>query len=252
MNAEICRAQSKAIQDALALPLPPIGVAFSDSPPPSVPPFEGRVAAGCVFWERAAQGPIVTTAADHDMCSIGIYTHSLSGAPPKHGPELETVLKVLNDLQYVRSEDLPQIPVLHKEAKYVVYAPLDEMPVEPDAVLVFCNASQSLVMSEAVQQVEAGAPPAMGRPACAVIPQVVNSSRAALSLGCCGARAYLETLTDDIALWALPGSRLADYVDRLTILAQANKVLSIFHQLRKQDVAGGSTPTYAESLARMQ
>jgi uncharacterized protein (DUF169 family) len=217
-----------------------------------MPLFGGRVAAGCVFWERAAQGPIVTAARDHDMCSIGIYTHNLAGAPPKHSPELETVLKVLNDLEYVRSEDLAQIPVLNRSAKYVIYAPLDEMPVPPDAVLVFCNASQSLVMSEAVQQVEAGVAPVMGRPACAVIPQVVNNSRAAMSLGCCGARAYLESLTDDIALWALPGPRLAQYVERLSILAHANKVLSIFHQLRKQDVAAGSTPTYAESMARLQ
>jgi uncharacterized protein (DUF169 family) len=252
VNSEICRAQSTALRDALALSRTPIGVAFSEAPPVAVPLFEGRVAAGCVFWERAAQGPIVTTATDHDMCSIGIYTHNLSGAPAKHGPELETVLKVLNDLQYVRSEDLAQIPVLHQSAKYVIYAPLDEMPAPPDAVLVFCDASQSLVMSEAVQQVESGAAPAMGRPACAVIPQVVNNSRAALSLGCCGARAYLDTLTDDIALWALPGTRLAEYADRITILARANKILSIFHQLRKQDVAAGSTPTYAESMARMQ
>ncbi len=243
---------ARALQRALDLPQPPIGVAFADTAPDGVPHFEHRVAAGCVFWERAAQGPIVTSARDHDMCSIGVYTHNLAGAPPKHGPELEAVLQVLNGLEYVRSEDIAQIPVLRRSARYVIYAPLAEMPVPPDAVLVFCNASQSLVMSEAVQQVEAGVAPAMGRPACAVIPQVVNSSRAALSLGCCGARAYLDTMTDDIALWALPGPQLAQYVGRLTALAQANKVLSIFHQLRKQDVAAGSEPTYAESLARMQ
>ena len=243
---------ASALQRALDLSRPPIGVAFTDTAPDSVPHFGGRVAAGCVFWERAAQGPIVTSAPDHDMCSIGVYTHNLAGAPHKQGPELETVLKVLAGLEYVRSEDIAQIPVLKTSAKYVVYAPLAEMPVPPDAVLVFCDAGRSLLMSEAVQQVEAGAAPAMGRPACAVIPQVVNSSRAALSLGCCGARAYLDTMTGDIALWALPGPQLAQYVGRLTALAQANKVLSIFHQLRKQDVASGSEPTYAESLARLQ
>ena len=35
--------------------------------------------------------------------------------------------------------------------------------------------------------------PAMGRPACAVVPQAINSGQAALSLGCCGARAYLDS-----------------------------------------------------------
>jgi hypothetical protein len=39
--------------------------------------------------------------------------------------------------------------------------------------------------------VEGGSPPAMGRLACAIMPQVGNTGRSALSLGCCGAGAYL-------------------------------------------------------------
>lgn len=54
------------------------------------------------------------------------------------------------------------------------------------------NANQTLILSEATQQVEKQNPPAMGRPACAVVAQVMNTGRAALSSGCCGARAYLD------------------------------------------------------------
>jgi hypothetical protein len=45
------------------------------------------------------------------------------------------------------------------------------------------------------------ASPATGRPACAVIPQVLNCGKATLSLRCCGARAYVDVLTDSVALW---------------------------------------------------
>jgi hypothetical protein len=80
---------------------------------------------------------------------------------------------------------------------------------------------------------------------------VANSGRAALSLGCCGARAYLDALTDDIALWALPGARIAQYVEKVEKLSKANDLLTTFHTRRRQDVADGQTPTYGESLARL-
>ena len=65
----------------------------------------------------------------------------------------------------------------------------------------------------------------MGRPACAVVPQVMNTGRAALSLGCCGARAYLDRLTDDVAIFAIPGAKLEAYTRRIESLAKANAVL---------------------------
>jgi uncharacterized protein (DUF169 family) len=109
-----------------------------------------------------------------------------------------------------------------------------------------------LILSEASQQVEGDLPPAMGRPACAIVPQAYNTGRAALSLGCCGARAYLDELTDDVALWAIPGSKLELYVERIAALAQANAVLTTFHQVRRKDVEDGKSPTIKESLAAME
>src|SRR5712692_6436208 len=108
-----------------------------------------------------------------------------------------------------------------------------------------------LILSEASQQVEGGLPPAMGRPACAIVPQAKNTGRAALSLGCCGARAYLDVLTDDVALWAIPGSKLDLYAERIAVLAKANAVLATFHQVRRKDVEDGKSPTIKESLAAM-
>jgi uncharacterized protein (DUF169 family) len=117
--------------------------------------------------------------------------------------------------------------------------------------VLFVRASQTLILVEAAEGVDHGAPPAMGRPACAVVPQVVNSGRAALSLGCCGARAYIDAMTDDVAIFAMPGGRLAEYAARVTELARANAVLGTFHRLRRGDVEAGGRPTIPESVARL-
>ena len=68
-------------------------------------------------------------------------------------------------------------------------------------------------------------------------------------MGCRGARAYLDVLTDEVALWAIPGTKLDLYVERIATLAKANAVLTTFHQMRRDDVEDGKIPTIKESLA---
>ena len=92
----------------------------------------------------------------------------------------------------------------------------------------------------------------MGRPACSIIPQALNTGRSALSLGCCGARAYLDVLADDVALYAIPGATLSAFADRIAALAGANTILTKFHQIRRQDVEAGKSPTIQESLAALE
>jgi hypothetical protein len=107
------------------------------------------------------------------------------------------------------------------------------------------------VLSEALTRVDGATPLAMGRPACALIPQVRNSGRSAASLGCCGARSYLDMLNDDVALWGLFGEKLELYVNEIEAFAKANTVLSRFHQRRRADIESGSAPTVQESLNRI-
>jgi uncharacterized protein (DUF169 family) len=90
----------------------------------------------------------------------------------------------------------------------------------------------------------------MGRPACAVIPQVLNHGHAALSLGCCGARAYLDALSDSVAMWAFPGGKLDQYCEQIAVLARANKTLTAFHARRREDVESGQRPSVRQSLER--
>jgi uncharacterized protein (DUF169 family) len=242
---------AKRLQDTLGLEQPPIAICLTDGAPEGVSMWSGPTPAGCRFWQEAATRVFATAAADHERCAIGQYTHGLEMSPGA-AADLQDTLKVLADLTYVRPEDLAAIPVLEKTAKCVVYGPLGEVPLAPDVVLLFVRANQTLILSEASQQTEGGLPPAMGRPACAVVPQARNTGRSALSLGCCGARAYLDVLTDDVALYAVPGKSVEAFAERVAALAKANGVLTKFHQIRRRDIEGGATPTIPESLARMQ
>ena len=90
----------------------------------------------------------------------------------------------------------------------------------------------------------------MGRPACAIVPQAYNTGRSALSLGCCGAHLYGRA---DERRGALGNSwfQTRTLRERIAALAQANAVLTTFHQVRRKDVEDGKSPTIKESLVAM-
>jgi uncharacterized protein (DUF169 family) len=244
------RATAEVLTESLTLLQPPVAICFADSIPAGVDTAVNRVPAGCRFWEDATHKSFVTTPVDHSLCAIGVHTHNLQ---PSSGyqADLGDALRVFNELGYVREEDIPSIPVLQSRHQYVVYSPLAETPLPPDVVILFVNASQTLILTEATQQVENQTPPAMGRPACAIVPEVMNTGRAALSLGCCGARAYLDILTDGIAAFAIAGLKLDAYAQRIQALAKANSILSKFHQIRRREIAAGQTPSVSDSLAAL-
>ena len=243
--------QAAQLIASLELSLPPIAVALRDAVPDGIQEFDGSVPAGCVFWQEAAKRTFATSAKHHALCSIGIHTMNLSDAPASQPDELGAALEAMMGLDYVREEEVAAIPVAQREAKHALYGPLADFPTEPDVVLLFANSRQGLVLSEALARVDGGVPPAMGRPACAAVPQALDHGVAAMSLGCCGARAYLDVLSDDVAMWALPGSRLEQYCGQIAGFANANRTLAMFHERRRADVESGERPTVQESLQRL-
>jgi len=242
---------SEQLIRALALTLAPVAVSFPADAPAGVARFEGVVPAGCVFWQHATQRVFVTTAKDHALCPIGVHTHHLENPVPAHRAELAEALKTMTELDYVRADEVAAIPVIKRENRFVMYGPLAEFPAKPEVVLIFAHARQGLVLSEALARVDQSLAPAMGRPACAALPQALNGGSAALSLGCCGARAYLDALTDSVTLWVLPGAKLDRYCAEIVSLARANQTLATFHTRRREDVKAGQQPTMKESLKRL-
>jgi uncharacterized protein (DUF169 family) len=236
---------------SLKLTRAPIAIAFSAAAPDNIPSYDSVAPAGCVFWQEAATRTFVTSAKDHALCSIGVHTHHLAQPARTYLTELGEALKAMCDLDYVRPDEVATIPVIKQEVKHVVYGPLAQFPLFPEVIILFAHAQQGLILSEAVTRVDKGIPPAMGRPACAMVPQVLNRGNAAMSLGCCGARAYLDTLTDDVAMWALPGGKLEQYHSEIAALARANQTLTAFHTRRREDIEAGKQPTVRQSLERL-
>lgn len=117
--------------------------------------------------------------------------------------------------------------------------------------MLFAHASQGLIIAEAIARIDDAVPATLGRPACALLPQVINSGRSASSLGCCGARAYLDALDESTTLWALHGAKLEQYAEAIETFASAKETLRQFHEMRRADVAAGGTPSVEESLARL-
>jgi uncharacterized protein (DUF169 family) len=242
---------AQRLSDSLDLVHAPVSIAFTDSIPAGVDCHNDRVPAGCSFWKDGAVRTFATSADDHASCAIGMYTHNLERSAV-HQAELADALAIFRDLGYVNEADLPLIPVLQAQPAHVIYGPLSKTQLRPAVVLLFVNAQQALIATEAAQQIEERILPAMGRPACAVIPLVANTGRAAISFGCCGARAYLETLTPDLSIFAIPGSKLDLYAERIQSLARSNATLSKFHQLRRSQIEAGLVPTVKESLAALK
>lgn len=239
---------SDCLVRSLALATRPVAVTFSRERPPDVREPSGPVPAGCSFWELGSRQTLATSAKHHEFCSIGIHTHNLANAPPSYQHELETALGAMQGLDYVRPAEVEALPVMALRNEHVVYGPLEDATKRPSVVLIFATAAQGLVLAEAVARVDGKTPPAMGRPACALIPQVLNSSQSGSSLGCCGARAYLDVLADDITVWGLLGERLEQYVLEVERLSKANSVLRRFHELRLAAIESGDAPTVEQSL----
>lgn len=242
---------ARRVSTALGLRRTPVAVSFSDNMPANHVRPTQAVSAGCQFWELGMNLAVTTDATDHKHCAIGIHTHNLKAAPQSQNAELSATLAAMQGLDYVREDEVAQIPVLNSPAKYASYLPLKQCNVKPALVLLFANGAQGLTITEAIARVDGAVPLSLGRPACALVPHVVNSGLSAASLGCCGARAYLDELDDSTTIWALNGEKLSQYCEAIETLSKANDVLSSFHTRRRQDIEKGQSPTVNESLNRL-
>jgi len=136
-------------------------------------------------------------------------------------------------LQYIRMEEIPQIPQRRSPMRIASYAPLDAATFRPDAVLVRGSARAIMLLAEAASA--AGAPVhegVMGRPTCAFIPVTADAGKAAASAGCIGNRVYTG-LRDDEMYFSIPGGRLDAVVSKLETIANANRELESFHRNRQ-------------------
>jgi len=98
--------------DLLHLTSTPVAITFTDVAPAGVAHVEPTEPAGCGYWRRAANGEtFFTVADDHKRCPVGAHTHNvpLSAAEQQ---ELMGLVQTMVGLQYLKIEEVPQIPFL--------------------------------------------------------------------------------------------------------------------------------------------
>jgi uncharacterized protein (DUF169 family) len=227
------RTAGRRMTELLGLTTAPVAVSFTAAAPAGVARVSKAGPAGCAYWKQAAEGAVFyTEAADHYNCPVGSYTHGVA-LPPERGKELEGVVGTMVGLQYIRMDEVAALPRRSEPFRVAVYAPLAQVPVPPDVVLVRGHARQIMLVAEAALAAGlAGDGAAMGRPACAMIPAVLGGPGGVTSLGCIGNRVYTG-LGDDELYFTIPGPRVGDVVERLETVMSANRELEAYHQGRR-------------------
>lgn len=237
MQAELIT-QGTKIQELLGLKQPAVAIAFRDTAPADIPRVTAQAPAGFGYWKLAAEGQtFYTEASDHYTCPVGAHTHGVE-LPPQVATELNGLVQTMVGMQYLTMADIPMIPRRQGAFRVALYAPVTKATFAPDLVLIRGTVRQLMLLAEAAQSAGiAGGNATMGRPTCAVIPETLQSGQTASSFGCIGNRVYTG-LGDDEGYYTIPGAKLADVVDKLSIIAEANRQLEAFHRSR----AGTATP----------
>ena len=229
-NAKI----AETLTNRLRLDRAPVALGFVDGRPAGVPDITSAAPSACTFWRRAEQELFYAGPADHYECPVGAMTMGFP-LPPEQGPRAEQLVGTMVELGYFGLDEVAHLPGVKKPHQGVVYGPLAGFPLAPDAVIVQATPFQAMVLAEASEGTvlrEAPGLAAMGRPACAALARAENESAVTLSLGCIGARTYVE-LADDRALLILPGAALERTIERLPTLVQANETLAGYHAEKK-------------------
>jgi uncharacterized protein (DUF169 family) len=230
------RTVERQLSGALGLQRRPVAVAFRSTPPPGVPRFSGVEPSGCSFWRLAmSEKTFYTVPADHHNCPIGSYTHNIA-LPAERAKELEQTLGLMVDLGYLRMEEVPGIPRLPTAPGAVVYAPLGDIPVDPDVVLVAGRPGRVMLLQEAALRAGIASPaPLFGRPTCMALPASLAQGVIATT-GCVGNRVYTDLGEDELYV-VVPGKDVARVAAEAQTIANANLKLAEYHQGRRQALA---------------
>jgi uncharacterized protein (DUF169 family) len=200
----------------------PVGWARLATVPADLARAGGPLVAACRLWQIGADRVVVADS-EHGACVIGRLTMGFADSLPDDDPTLGAMLEVA----YIDVAEVPSLPRLPRGHAGIVYGPLDELPVEPEAVLLQATAEQAMILTEALGLARLDAPglPMMGRPTCAAIPAALEAAAARGSLACTGARLYAGFDPGDV-LVVLPAALLDGLSARLEAAVRANAAVA--------------------------
>jgi uncharacterized protein (DUF169 family) len=217
------------LTDALHLSAAPLAITFSDAPLPGVAMFDdpmpepqpdgrtGRVAAGCVFWMKAADRTFSTVAEDHGNCSVGSLTHGFKTLDEVAG---NSDVAALLETGWVTMDVVPQIPVVHEKPGAVTYGPLAQTPVDPDVVFLRVNGRQMMVLSDAIPGLRIE-----GKPQCHIVAIAKDEGVPAASVGCALSRVRTGMQPTEMTC-AIPAASLPEVLASIVRNAGADSAVA--------------------------
>ena len=223
------RALADSLSKALHLAVAPIGISFTAEAGAGVAAFDepmsepaadgraGRVAAGCVFWVRAAERSFTTAPADHGNCSVGRYTHGLASLEEVAG---NGDVAALLESGWVTPEAVGGIPAISERPEMVTYGPVAEASVAPDVVLLRVNGRQMMVLSDAVPGLRIE-----GKPQCHIVAIAKEQGEVAASVGCALSRVRTGMAATEMTC-AIPAVKLSDVVAAIERNAMADATVA--------------------------
>ena len=224
--------KTRELEELLGLRHSAVAVTFQESPPEGVERVDRPALSGCSYWKYASEGQkFYTRAEDHYNCPVGAYTHGVD-LPPERMKEFEGLVGTMVELSYLGADEVPWIPKRDEPFRFAVYAPLADADDVPDVVLLHGNARQLMLFAEAVHAAGITVDSKLvGRPTCAVIPEVMRSRGCVANLGCIGNRDYTD-LGDNELYFAVPGNLIDALIEKLEKIVHANRELETFHRSR--------------------
>ena len=221
--------QTRRLIEYLQLEHMPVGLAFVEEVPEGIQHQETPVPSACTFWRLGEKGVFYATGDDHQECPIGMMTMGF-GMSPEAQKRAGALVQNMANVQYFSPAEVSALPIVKKPHQSIIYGRLDEFPVEADVVLCVLNNQQSMLVAEALGSVNwlEGGQSAFGRPTCAVIPRTMQTGKTSMSFGCVGARTYMGLTSSELVL-AVPAQKLAELIERLQTIVEANAALAPYH-----------------------
>ena len=225
-----CNHIASDLQERIPLEKPPIGLAFVDEQPSGVSRTGKAVPSSCAFWKEAETDVFYAAAEDHYNCTLGTMVMGFE-LPEEQMNTLMTEVGMMCEMEYVREEEVPNVPKVEKQSSGIVYGPLGQMPVDPDVVLLWVKPMHAMVVNETAGQMNWAASPAgvYGRPGCAAIPVALSQGKVSQSFGCTGMRIN-SGISDEYMLMAVPGDKVESLAESLSQVTDVHSKLTAHYE----------------------
>ena len=227
-----CSQIASLLKETLGLQRIPIGLSFTHEAPKDIPRLDELVPSACAMWTLAETKLFFAPASSHYHCPLGAMVMGFD-LPDEQTALLQDELGMMCGVNYVREEELPQVPKIAEPSVGIIYGPLSQFSSHPDLVLLWLSPKQSMMMRESCGSINWSNTPQglFGRPGCASLAYAATQKQPGQSLGCVGMRINTE-INDDLMLMAVPKESIDSLSVNLPALAKAHNVMEA-HYLRR-------------------